>query len=203
MSITNGDKLVVTKRVKGFLEEGDIIKVISTDESGTILFAFGEDFTHRGMMNHTECEEHFKKVEDKTEETDIISRLVDEIMVNSEIMAYTAFDKCTVVTCKLPNGSVIVESFDYLNPEYYNEEEGVDICLEKIADKIWELESYRYQEELNQVREMESCPCDCNNCPCDVCDEYECDECLSTGSNCNECENHKCPCHTNTKNSMN
>ena len=64
--LVNGDKLVVTKKVAGFLNEGDIVKVVNVDEKGMITFAFGDGFLHMGLMNDAECKEHFEKVKEET-----------------------------------------------------------------------------------------------------------------------------------------
>lgn len=190
--LNNGDKLVVTKTVAGFLKEGDIVKVVNVSESGVISFAFGENFEHMGMMTGTECEEHFKIVE---EEAPAVSwELVDEIMENSEFEVHTVFDKCTVVSCRLPNGFVIVESSACVSPKNYNQEIGTNICLDKIANKILELEAYKLHENviekcserckpecyLNCCEDCEECNRDCIYDDEDdnfLCDEDECEGC--------------------------
>lgn len=216
--LANGDKLVVTKKVAEFLDEGDIVKVIDVDENGRVSFAFGEGFIHKGLMSSLECEEHFEKITNK-----ITSEYIEKIIMCSEIKVQTMFDKCTIVTCKLPNGFVIVESSACVSPDNYDEETGFEICLEKIKDKVWELEGYKLQEILykgnkpNLPSNYNECSEDCNECPCDVCcgncgecddyeDEYdECDEedefdeCLDTDLDCDDCTNHNCPYNTNVQ----
>lgn len=87
----------------------------------------------------------------------VTSERINEIMNNSIINAYTVFDKCTVVSCQLPNGFVIVESSACVSPENYDEEMVIDICMEKITDKVWELEGYRLQEELYSIDFRKNC----------------------------------------------
>ena len=194
--LVNGDKLVVTKKVNGFLEEGDIVKVINVNENGMISFAFGESYMHKGLMNTKEYEEHFKKYEEPKAYPTVTEKMIDDILTHSKITVDTIYDKCAVVTCKLPNGFVIVESSACVSPENYDEEMGIDICMNKITDKIWELEGYRLQEETyrrnKELDELDSsittASCDCN----DDEDEEECD--------CEECEmfvdNHcTCDCY--------
>lgn len=188
--LTSGDKLVVTKKVASFLDEGDIVKVIDVNEDGIISFAFGENFIYKGMMNTTECEAHFKKVE-KQEAPTITQEHIDKIINNSEFEMCTAFDKCTVVTCKLPNGFVIVEYSACVSPENYDENMGIENCLNKIENKIWELEGYRLQDELYRVSAEYICDCDCEDCDECAYDEGEgCDEC------CDECDEYGCPYHS-------
>ena len=187
--VDNGDKLVVTKKVAEFLNEGDIVKVTDVSEAGMITFAFGEDFMHMGLMSPTECEEHFEKIETQT----ITQEYIDDIISDSDIDVYTVFDKCTIVACRLPNGFVIVESSACVDPKNYDEKLGFDICMNKIKDKVWELEGYILQETLN----AEDCDCCCGDCDCEDCDYYEedkeFDECLDTDLDCDDCENYDCP----------
>lgn len=193
--LVNGDMLVVKNRVSDFLDEGEIVKVVDVSDSGVISFAFGDDFIHMGFMSHDEYEKHFEKLTNNAKAPTVTEELIEEILENSEFDAYTVFDKCTVVSCRLPNGYVITESSACVSPENYDEETGFNICLDKIANKLWELEAYRLQEEL--YRES-YCNCDhCNGC-CeeDYEDEDEFDECLYTDLDCDDCTNYNCPHNT-------
>ncbi|MCM2534065.1 Gp49 family protein [Neobacillus pocheonensis] len=58
------------------------------------------------------------------------------------------FGKCTIVAVKLQNGFIITESNVCLDPESYNKELGIQICVERIKNRIWELESYKQQSLL-------------------------------------------------------
>lgn len=197
--LVNGDKLIVTKKVASFLDEGSIVKVVDVDDNGMISFAFGENFMHMGVMTSAECESHFEKVVEKEAPT-ITAEHIKGIIRNSKINAFTVFNKCTVVTCQLPNGFVIVESSACVSPENYDEEMGMTICMEKIEDKIWELEGYRLQEELyrENVEVNAECNDDCDHCDCCYCDEcndYDEDEddCLDGDLDCDDCLDTECP----------
>lgn len=190
--LNNGDKLVVTKTVATFLKEGDTVKVVDVSENGIISFAFGDGFCHMGVMSAAECEEHFEKVTEETGASRVTWELVEEIMENSEFEIQTVFNKCTVVSCRLPNGFVIVESSACVNPENYDEEIGADICFDKIADKIFELEAYKLQDKMNTGNYETQCyhNChECDECPCDKEffdeDDEEDDECFG---NCCDCD---------------
>lgn len=195
MLVSKGDKLVVTKDVASFLTSGSVVEVVDV-EGDIISFAFGEDFMHKGMMNMAECEAHFTKyVEPKKTSSTVTEEMIELILEDSEFEVDTVFDKCTLLTCKLPNGFVLVESSACVSPENYDEELGIEICLNKIKAKLWELEGYRLQCELYE--EETGCPygCnnDCDNCPCD--EEELCDECLDTDLDCDDCEyRSKCWC---------
>ena len=124
---------------------------------------------HKGLMNLAECEAHFEKYEEPKMEKPVVSLdMVKAIIKNSHITAQTVFDKCTIVACKLPNGFVIVESSSCVNPEDYNVEIGVESCMKRIEDKVFELEAYKLHEELCGF-DYDECECcgECNDdCPC-------------------------------------
>lgn len=199
--LVNGDKLVVTKKVADFLDEGSIVKVLSVDESGLISFAFGDGFVHKGIMNTSECEKHFEMVVEKAAPT-ITPEIIEDIINNSKVNVQTVFDKCTIVTCQLPNGFVIVESSACVSPENYNEEMGFKICMNRIEDKIWELEGYKLQSELY---ESENCDGDCDNCLSRIFCDDECEDCEEDYKeeadlvDCDECEDYDCLYRTNNK----
>lgn len=201
-----GDKLVITKKVAPFLDDGEIVKVTNVTDDGIISFAFGEGFVHMGVMNTAEFENYFKKVEEKAkvEIPTIDEEYIAEIMENSEFEVHTVFDKCTVVSCRLPNGFVITESSACVSPENYDAELAEEICFDKIAEKIWELEAYRLQQWLWEEEEyvQEYCPCCCGDCEeCDYDEEdEEFDECLDTDLDCDDCEAYDCPYNTNCHN---
>lgn len=198
--VSNGDKLVVIKKVASFLNKGDVVEVTNVTDDGIISFAFGDGLMHMGVMNSAECENHFEKVEEKNEKNEIAEiteEYIAEIMENSEFETHTVFGKCTIVSCRLPNGFVITESSACVNPENYDAELAEDICFDKIAEKIWELEAYRLQQHLWE--EELYCPCCCGECDeCEYDDEH--DECLETDLDCDDCENFECPFNPNEYN---
>lgn len=179
-----GDKMIVTKKVASFLDEGDVIEIVDVGENGMISFAFGEGFMHKGVMNTRECEEHFEKlVEKKMVVPTITEEYIAEIMENSDFEISTVFDKCTVVSCRLPNGFVITESSACVSPENYDEDMGAEICINKIVNKVWELEGYRLQQWLWEEE---------NGCRCEECDECDCADTYEAEIEIEEVE--ECPC---------
>lgn len=195
MLVNKGDKLIVTKDVASFLRKGDIVEVVDVEDD-IIAFAFGEEFMHKGVMNTVECETHFTKyVEPKKVEPTVTEEMIEDIIKNSDIEIETVFNKCTIVTCKLPNGFIIVESSACVSPENYDEEIGFEICMNKIVNKIWELEGYKLQCELYNKNEEVECPCncDCGDCPCseECYEEDEEDEHIYNDNlDCNNCDNY-------------
>lgn len=101
----------------------------------------------------------------------VTQSIIDELMESCDIAVTTAFDKCTIVACKLPNGFVIVESSSCVDPANYDEDMGVDICMKNIEKKLWELEGYLLQNQLymdgitfdDDDDDLE-CDGDCENC---------------------------------------
>ena len=187
--LAKGDKLVVVKRVASFLNEGDIVEVVDVDASGLISFAFGEDSMHKGVMNSSECEEYFEKI--NTEKApSVTEEYIEELLINSDIAVDTVFDKCTIVSCRLPNGFVIVESSACVSPENYDKETGIDICLGKIMDRLWELEGYKLQSELHEDNDYEDN--DEENDEFNDCFDGEDDE-----DECDDCDDYDCPYNTN------
>lgn len=73
---------------------------------------------------------------------------INDILDHSEIDVKTIFDKVTVVTCKLPNGFVLVESSGAVDKKNYDLEMGKQVCMKKITDEIWKLEGYSLANEL-------------------------------------------------------
>lgn len=74
---------------------------------------------------------------------------IDGILEASHIDVYTKFNKCTIVTVKLPCGFILTESSGCVDVGNYDENIGKDICLSRIKNKVWELEGYRLQCEVS------------------------------------------------------
>lgn len=114
----------------------------------------------------------------------VTQEMVDEIIEGSEVVVDTMFDRMTVVSCKLPNGFIITETSACIDPENYNEDMGVDICMDKIISKVYELEAYRLMSEIYYSKQLDTW-LNCNNMDeCDGCPYI--DECF--GSDEDECE---------------
>lgn len=70
---------------------------------------------------------------------------VDSIIKNSIVESVKMGKKTTVVSLTMPCGFVIVVSSSCVDPDNYDHELGVKICLKRVEDKVWELEGYRLQ----------------------------------------------------------
>jgi len=83
-------------------------------------------------------------------ETKITQEHVDGLIRWSTVDVQKIGDKSTVVALRLPNDFVIIESSSCVDPENYDEELGKKICIDRIKNKIWELEGYRLQCETSK-----------------------------------------------------
>lgn len=77
---------------------------------------------------------------------------IDSLINTAEITTETIYDKITVVTVKLANGFCISEASGAVDPENYSEKIGKEICLERIKNKLWELEGYCLQKKVDEDR---------------------------------------------------
>ena len=79
---------------------------------------------------------------------------IDTLLEEADISCITVFDKCTVVSVQLKNGFVIVESSACVDKANYDQELGKQICLERIKNKLWELEGYSLQKYIDAKRRV-------------------------------------------------
>lgn len=160
MSISKGSKMKLITPMFGH-EAGEICTVTDINAERELISYSYDDSNADGMMSISLLDHYFEEVEEpENEELITFDEYIDEIMSGSEIESYTIYGKCMVVHCKLPNGYVLVESYDWVIPEEYDEEIAYDICMDKIEDKVRELEMYNIQKEMY----VESMQCPCNGC---------------------------------------
>lgn len=187
INIVKGDKIRLVKPMGVFTNVGEVCDVIDVNESGVISFRFGNGM-HMGCMSYDEFTKYFEKYEEPKNNT-VTSEMIEEIMNHSKVIVSTVFDKCTVVSCKLPNGFVIVEYSACVDPKNYDEDMGVEICMKKIVDKVWELEGYRLQQMIYENTFDNAHPCGCDE-DCDTCnDEVFSERCpFHCNDDCESCE---------------
>ena len=177
IEIKKGDEVVAKKQFNIFKTV-----IANVDEMFVVKDVFeksiciSNDNTTITVDNDTFAQHFEKYVEpmfDIPIEYSVSDDIIAEILEGSEIIVDTVFNKCTVVSCKLPNGFVIVESSACVDPENYDIDMGIEICLDRIASKVWELEGYRIQckmcedgavaESAAGYSEFEMCD-DCEEC---------------------------------------
>lgn len=78
----------------------------------------------------------------------VTKQQIDELLKKSEFRIETVYNKVTVVSCKLPNCFVINEASGAVDPANYDEKIGKKICIERIENKLWELEGYALAKQL-------------------------------------------------------
>lgn len=197
MLVNKGDKIILKEKMGLFDNIGEICEVTSVD-GGIISFMFGEGL-HLGCMSEDEADKYFVKYVEEPKTYSVTPEDVDAIIENCEFEVCSVFDKCTIVACKLPNGFVIVESSACVDPNNYDEETGFNNCVEKIIEKIWELEGYVLQEDLyrgmvSDENFCNGCQCECDECDDDFEDVFEDD---LDEDDCNNCNDYDCPHNPN------
>lgn len=75
---------------------------------------------------------------------------IDALIDGAQIIEYTVHDKCLIVSVKLENGFIITESSACVDPSNYDISIGRAICMERIKNKLWELEGYCLQKQLHE-----------------------------------------------------
>lgn len=90
------------------------------------------------------CE--MRNAEDSKPSCTVTKEQIDNILKNSSIAAEKYGNKTTIVKATLPNGFVIIESSSCVDPNNFDMAIGEQICMERIENKIWELEGYKLQD---------------------------------------------------------
>lgn len=140
-----GDKIVLKKKMGAFTNIDEVCEVIAIEDH-TISFKFGNGM-HIGCMSEDELDKYFD-VLNEAQQTTVTEDTINDILFRSKISVKTIYDKCTLMTVKLPNGFVLTASSGSVTPENYSEIIGRDTCLSKIRDELWKLEGYHLQQKL-------------------------------------------------------
>lgn len=145
--VNSVNKFVAIKE-SWIFDKGTIVELKGVDDNNIVSFTFN-DGKSNGFMDTNTFKEYFKLVENKpsVDEPDYEADWDDvyEIIEESNIEIKTVDDDIVVVRCKLPNGFVIAESYYCKNADEIDFI--YDTHVEMIADKIFELESYRINDE--------------------------------------------------------
>ena len=70
---------------------------------------------------------------------------IEKLFEEAEKEIFVAYDKCLVMIVKLPNGFILTESSACVDPANFSREIGEEICIERIKNKLWEMEGYKLQ----------------------------------------------------------
>ena len=85
-------------------------------------------------------------------ENTVTQEQIDKILKEADKKENIIFNKCLVVTVKLKNGFIIVESSACVDVNNFDTQIGRDICYDRIKNKLWELEGYKLQCKLNEIK---------------------------------------------------
>lgn len=141
--LAKDDKIVLKKKMGVFDNIGEVCDIVGV-EDGIIAFRFGNGM-HLGYMTEDELYIYFDVVK-----KDTINEVVEDIIEKSEFTVNTMSDYCLAVSCRLPNGFIIVEYTNYVGENTFDSSV-YDICRNKIKNKLFELETYRLCcEEYNK-----------------------------------------------------
>ena len=145
-----GDKIVLKKAMGAFTNVGEVCEV-KTITDNLIGFSFGNGI-HMGYMSEDELNKYFE-VQKPAE--NVAETIIEKMISESDILTQTVFNKCTIVTIRLPNGYVISEYSACVSPDDYDEDLGYKICIDKIKNKLTEMEAYRLMYNLNDNRKFD------------------------------------------------
>lgn len=81
-------------------------------------------------------------------ENKVSEETIDKLISNATVDVRTIFEKVTQVSIKLENGFVLTETSGAVSPENYDKSIGVDICMEQIKHRLWELEGYKLASSI-------------------------------------------------------
>jgi hypothetical protein len=73
---------------------------------------------------------------------------IDVIIADSTIKAFIMGEKTTVIHLTTKEGFEFVESSSCVDPANFDEVIGYNICINRIKNKLWELEGYCLQKEV-------------------------------------------------------
>lgn len=174
------EEILPTGVVRLFCHADGIIRYVSIDILNS-HFASGGESPNIKYEDDKDCEScssvsYICKCDgDKIVPLGVCENEIDRLLNGSEVKVFSVFGKCTIVACRLPNGFVITESSACVSPENYDEETGIEICMRKIRDKIWELEGYFLQKTLQDEEFCCDIEGECKGCEdCENCEELDC-----------------------------
>lgn len=84
------------------------------------------------------------------ENNKVTKKDIDNILAKTFVKVEKYGDKTVVLMATLPNGFAIVESSSCVDPVNFDMSVGEEICMDKLVDKIYELEGYKLQSKLHE-----------------------------------------------------
>lgn len=77
-----------------------------------------------------------------------------DALMDGDMQVWEPFSNLTVVAMRLTNGFTVVESSGCIDPENYDRDLGVKYAMERIENRVWQLEGYRKLNELTEKGEL-------------------------------------------------
>lgn len=144
----NNDRVKLVRPIDKLQKIGEVFKI--SNIIGHIIVIVSEETGELGAISDVGIRTYFEKVEEPADDKPLKGvsyKKIEKLMAEADINVTTFFDKTTVVAAKFPNGFVITESSSCVDPRAYDEEEGKQICLKRIKERLWEMEGYFLQEQ--------------------------------------------------------
>lgn len=84
-------------------------------------------------------------------QTKLTPEYIDSLMEAGTVLEERQMGQCThVLNFRLPNGFEILTSAACVDPSNYSSEIGRKICLDRVRNKVWEVEGYLLQQRLHE-----------------------------------------------------
>lgn len=142
------DRVKLIRPIDKLQKVGEIFKI--SNIIGHIIVIVSEETGERGAVSDVGIRTYFEKVEEPADDKPLKGvsyEKIEKLMAEANISVTTFFGKTTVVAAQFPNGFVITEFSSCVDPRAYDEEDGKQICLKRIKDRLWEMEGYFLQEQ--------------------------------------------------------
>lgn len=142
------DRVELVRLIDKLQKIGEVFRI--SNIIGHIIVIVSEETGERGVISDVGIRTYFEKVEEPTDDKPLKGvsyEKIEKLMAEADINVTTFFGKTTVVAAQFPNGFVITESSSCVDPRAYDEEEGKQICLKRIKERLWEMEGYFLQEQ--------------------------------------------------------
>lgn len=142
------DRVKLVRPIDKLQKIGEVFKI--SNIIGHIIVIVSEETGERGAISDVGIRTYFEKVEEPADDKPLKGvsyEKIEKLMAEANISVTTFFGKTTVVVAQFSNGFVITESSSCVDPRAYDEEEGKQICLKRIKERLWEMEGYFLQEQ--------------------------------------------------------
>lgn len=152
MKVQKGDKIRLVRPTSKFKSVGEIFTVTNTVVHGIVITS--DTSGEKAIFSDAELRHYFEKVDVKESVRKVSEEKIDKMLSESKKVFSKTLDKTTVVAVRLPNGFEMVESSSCVDPKAYSDEIGKEICLQRIRERLFEMESYHIQAMEYETMEI-------------------------------------------------